>query len=157
MQDRATAPVKRTAGRTWQTSGTQPGIIVAVCLERGRDLTLPLHHGVTWHDGKPFTAKDVQCAWDMLTGKSSEKLKTRYGRAWRAVHRVMGREGGRHEFAADSSQGRARFEPSVPRLWSAHRGAARRDPRFLGPIPPNDVTCYFRSTISIQFGCVPIA
>lgn len=32
MQDRATAPVKRTAGRTWQTSGTPPGIIVAVWL-----------------------------------------------------------------------------------------------------------------------------
>jgi peptide/nickel transport system substrate-binding protein len=24
---------------------------------------------VTWHDGKPFTAKDVQCTWRMLIGK----------------------------------------------------------------------------------------
>ena len=31
--------------------------------------------GVSWHDGKPFTAKDVQCTFDMLTGKSSEKLR----------------------------------------------------------------------------------
>jgi len=33
-------------------------------------LTLKLRQGVTWHDGKPFTAKDVQCTWRMLIGKS---------------------------------------------------------------------------------------
>ena len=43
--------------------------------EDGTELTLPLREGVSWHDGKPFTAKDVQCTWDMLTGKSSEKLR----------------------------------------------------------------------------------
>ena len=32
--------------------------------EDGTELTLPLRQGVTWHDGKPFTAKDVQCTWD---------------------------------------------------------------------------------------------
>ena len=31
--------------------------------EDGTELTLALHQGVTWHDGKPFTAKDVQCTW----------------------------------------------------------------------------------------------
>src|SRR4051794_3300065 len=36
--------------------------------EEGTELTLPLREGVTWHDGKPFTAKDVQCTWDLLTG-----------------------------------------------------------------------------------------
>ena len=43
--------------------------------EEGTELTFPLRQGVTWHDGEPFTAKDVQCTWDMLTGKSSEKLR----------------------------------------------------------------------------------
>ena len=43
--------------------------------EDGTELTLPLREGVTWHDGRPFTAKDVQCTFDMLTGKSSEKLR----------------------------------------------------------------------------------
>src|SRR5437764_1037834 len=43
--------------------------------EDGTELTLPLHQGVTWHDSKPFTAKDVQCTWDMLTGKSSRQLR----------------------------------------------------------------------------------
>ena len=32
-------------------------------------LTFKLHHGVKWHDGTPFTAKDVQCTWRMLIGK----------------------------------------------------------------------------------------
>ena len=38
-------------------------------------LTFRLREGVKWHDLKPFTAKDVQCTWDLLTGKSSEKLR----------------------------------------------------------------------------------
>jgi len=29
-------------------------------------LTFKLREGVKWHDGKPFTAKDVQCTWHNL-------------------------------------------------------------------------------------------
>ena len=50
--------------------------------EDGTELTMPLREGVTWHDGKPFTAKDVQCTWDMLTGKSSEKLRVNPRKSW---------------------------------------------------------------------------
>jgi peptide/nickel transport system substrate-binding protein len=32
-------------------------------------LTFKLKQGVKWHDGQPFTAKDVQCTWRMLIGK----------------------------------------------------------------------------------------
>src|SRR5215469_2613893 len=40
--------------------------------EDGTELTFPLRQGVTWHDGKPFAAKDVECTWAML-GKANEK------------------------------------------------------------------------------------
>ena len=43
--------------------------------EEGTELTFPLRQGVKWHDGKPFTAADVKCTWDLLTGKGSEKLR----------------------------------------------------------------------------------
>src|SRR5215471_13777535 len=34
--------------------------------EEGTELTFPLRQGVRWHDGKPFTAKDVKCTWDLV-------------------------------------------------------------------------------------------
>src|SRR5271155_3668725 len=50
--------------------------------EDGTELTLPLREGISWHDGKRFTAKDVQCTFDMLTGKSSEKLRVNPRKSW---------------------------------------------------------------------------
>ncbi|MBV9200876.1 MAG: ABC transporter substrate-binding protein [Alphaproteobacteria bacterium] len=50
--------------------------------EEGTELTFTLRQGVTWHDGTPFTAKDVQCTWDILTGKSSEKLRVNPRKSW---------------------------------------------------------------------------
>jgi peptide/nickel transport system substrate-binding protein len=50
--------------------------------EEGTELTLPLREGVRWHDGKPFTAKDVQCTWDLLMGLSSEKLRVNPRKSW---------------------------------------------------------------------------
>src|SRR5690349_24187843 len=29
-------------------------------------LSFKLHQGVKWHDGKPFTAADVKCTWDLI-------------------------------------------------------------------------------------------
>src|SRR5271168_3808028 len=43
--------------------------------EDGTELTFPLRQGVKWHDGKPFTAADVKCAWDLTSGRASEKLR----------------------------------------------------------------------------------
>jgi hypothetical protein len=45
--------------------------------EDGKELTFPLRQGVKWHDGKPFTAADVKCTWDLLLGIGSEKLRVR--------------------------------------------------------------------------------
>src|SRR6266852_6638657 len=43
--------------------------------EDGTELTFSLRQGVKWHDGKSFTAKDVQCTWDLLLEKSSDNLR----------------------------------------------------------------------------------
>src|SRR5438132_10642661 len=50
--------------------------------EDGTQLTFPLREGVKWHDDKPFTAKDVKCTWDLLTGKSSEKVRLNPRKSW---------------------------------------------------------------------------
>jgi peptide/nickel transport system substrate-binding protein len=50
--------------------------------EEGTELTFPLRQGVKWHDGKPFTAKDVKCTWDLLTGKANEKLRIDPRKSW---------------------------------------------------------------------------
>ena len=50
--------------------------------EDGTELTFQLREGVRWHDGQPFTAKDVQCTWDMLLGKSAAKFRINPRKSW---------------------------------------------------------------------------
>ncbi|HEX9534715.1 MAG TPA: ABC transporter substrate-binding protein, partial [Stellaceae bacterium] len=50
--------------------------------EEGTELTFPLREGVTWHDGKPFTAADVKCTLDLLQGKAAEKLRINPRKSW---------------------------------------------------------------------------
>jgi peptide/nickel transport system substrate-binding protein len=38
-------------------------------------LTFKLHQGVKWHDGQPFTAKDVKCTFDLIQGKGQDKFR----------------------------------------------------------------------------------
>jgi len=45
-------------------------------------LTFKLREGVKWHDGKPFTAKDVVCTMGLLTGQGTEKLRRNPRGAW---------------------------------------------------------------------------
>ena len=45
-------------------------------------LTFKLREGVTWHDGKPFTSKDVVCTMDQLRGKSSNPFRKNPREAW---------------------------------------------------------------------------
>ena len=42
----------------------------------GKSLTFTLQPGVKWHDGKPFTAADVKCTFDLVQGKKEDKLRT---------------------------------------------------------------------------------
>jgi peptide/nickel transport system substrate-binding protein len=46
---------------SWQDAGTR--------------LTFKLRQGVRWHDGAPFTAKDVVCTYDLLLEKSADRLR----------------------------------------------------------------------------------
>ena len=50
--------------------------------EDGTRLTFKLHQGVRWHDGKPFTARDVKCTWDLLLGKAADKLRVNPRKSW---------------------------------------------------------------------------
>ena len=50
--------------------------------EDGTTLTFKLRQGVKWHDGKPFTANDVKCTWDLLQGKGTEKLRINPRKSW---------------------------------------------------------------------------
>src|SRR6202049_4552284 len=50
--------------------------------EEGTELTFPLRQGVKWHDGKPFTARDVKCTWDLLMGTGSDKLRLNPRKSW---------------------------------------------------------------------------
>ena len=52
----------------WDTSKTQ--------------LTFKLREGVTWHDGKPFTASDVICTFDKLQDKSADSFRKNPRKIW---------------------------------------------------------------------------
>jgi ABC-type transport system substrate-binding protein len=46
------------------------------------ELTFQLRRGVSWHDGKPFTAADVKCTWDLILGNGTERLRANPRKAW---------------------------------------------------------------------------
>ncbi len=52
----------------------------------GTGLTFKLRPDVAWHDGKPFTARDVKCTWDLLRGEGSggggETLRVNPRKEW---------------------------------------------------------------------------
>ena len=50
--------------------------------EDGRVLTFKLRQGIKWHDGKPFTANDVKCTWELLLGRTEIKFRTNPRKAW---------------------------------------------------------------------------
>ncbi|MEA2858143.1 MAG: peptide/nickel transport system substrate-binding protein [Methylobacteriaceae bacterium] len=45
-------------------------------------LIFKLRSGVKWHDGKPFTAADVKCTFDLLMEKSKDKFRKNPRQAW---------------------------------------------------------------------------
>ena len=52
--------------------------------EDRRTLTFVLRQGVKWHDGKPFSADDVKCTFDLLQGNARENFKVNFRKGWYA-------------------------------------------------------------------------
>ena len=50
--------------------------------DAGTKLTFKLRNGVTFHDGKPFTAKDVVCTWNLVMGNGRPALRKNPRKAW---------------------------------------------------------------------------
>jgi peptide/nickel transport system substrate-binding protein len=50
--------------------------------EDRKSLTFTLREGVKWHDGKPFTAADVKCTWDMVSGLEPNKIRKSPRKLW---------------------------------------------------------------------------
>ena len=48
----------------------------------GKRLTFKLRHGVTWHDGQPFTSADVKYTFDLVRGVSEKRLKLNPRKVW---------------------------------------------------------------------------
>jgi peptide/nickel transport system substrate-binding protein len=46
------------------------------------ELSFQLHEGVKWHDGKPFTARDVVCTFDLLLDKAPQRLRRNPRKSW---------------------------------------------------------------------------
>jgi peptide/nickel transport system substrate-binding protein len=45
-------------------------------------LTFKLREGVKWHDGQPFTAKDVVCTFDLLRGTATDRFRSNPRKGW---------------------------------------------------------------------------
>ena len=55
----------------------------------GRSLNFVLRQGVRWHDGKPFTSRDVQYTWQLLRNQGPQLLRKNPRRVWyQQVQRV---------------------------------------------------------------------
>jgi len=52
--------------------------------KQSRELTFKLREGVKWHDGKPFTSKDVKCTFDLVQGKAQDKFRKNPRKDWYA-------------------------------------------------------------------------
>ena len=106
--------------------------------EEGTELTMSLHQGVKWHDGKPFTAKDVVCTWDLLTGKGQDKLRINPRKGWYANLDTVTTKGD-YEVTFHLKRPQAAFLSLLASGWSAvypcHVPAAQMRTRPIGTGP----------------------
>lgn len=71
-------------------------------------LSFKLREGVKWHDGKPFTAKDVVCTFDKLMDKAEDKFRKNPRQSWYFNVKSVTAEG---DFAVSFKLGRP--QPSL--------------------------------------------
>ena len=85
--------------------------------EEGTELTLPLRQGVKWHDGKPFTAADVRCTFELLQGTAKEKLRINPRKSWFNNLSEVTRKGD-HEVTFHLKQPQASFLAMLATGWT---------------------------------------
>jgi peptide/nickel transport system substrate-binding protein len=78
-------------------------------------LTVKLRQGVRWHDGKPFTAEDVQCTWHKILGKHPDELRGNPRGVWWSNLKEVTRNG---DFEATFVLGRP--QTSFPALLASN-------------------------------------
>src|SRR6266581_8089784 len=97
--------------------------------EDAKELTFKLRQGVKWHDGKPFTARDVKCTWDLIAGKSAEKLRVNPRKSWyRNLDSVT--DNGDYEVAFHFKRQQPSFIALLASGWS---------PVYPCHVPPKDM------------------
>jgi peptide/nickel transport system substrate-binding protein len=109
--------------------------------EEETELTFPLRQGVKWHDGQPFTAKDVKCTWDMLSGKSGDKLRLNPRKSWyRNLEEVT--TNGDHEVTFRLRRPQPSFIALLASGWS---------PVYPCHVPPRDMRTHPVGTGPFKF------
>jgi peptide/nickel transport system substrate-binding protein len=110
--------------------------------EDGMHLTFMLREGVRWHDGTPFTAKDVECTWNMLLGKPTVTLRTNPRTSWyQNLDHVT----------ADSNQ-EATFHMKRPQPAFIAFLASGFSPVYLCHVSPRDMRQHPIGTGPFKFG-----
>jgi len=85
--------------------------------EEGTELTMPLRQGVKWHDGKPFTAADVRCTFELLQGTAKEKLRINPRKSWFANLKEV-RTNGDYEVTFHLTRPQASFLAMLATGWT---------------------------------------